>query len=154
MNIRKATMKDFERILELQIQLDETEIEFDSNLKEKQEIIDKEIESLKKRIRKRNTIFLVATNEENEIIGFIDGLLWDDAWYYNELVAFLDHICVDKKYRNNGYATKLLNEFEKIVKEKGAKYIRLLAFHHNMSAVSFYQKNGFSEYSMYYNKKL
>lgn len=154
MRIRKASIKDFESILKLQIQLDEEEIKYDTNLKTNQCMIDEGIEALKKRIRKRNNIFFVALDEEDEIVGFIDGMLWEDAWYYNEKVAYLGHICVDKKYRNKGYATMLLNEFEKIVKEKGAKHIRLLAFHENMSAVTFYKKNGFLEYSTYYNKKL
>lgn len=48
----------------------------------------------------------------------------------------------------------LLKQFEEIARQNGAKYVRLLAFHQNIPAISFYKNNGFNEYSIYYNKKL
>lgn len=91
-------------------------------------------------------------NDEDKVIGFIDGKVPDDEWWYKNKVAYLNHLCVDEKYRNNNIATTLLNIFEKDSKEKGAKYIRLLAFPKNEPAITFYMKNGFVEYSTYYNK--
>ena len=37
-------------------------------------------------------------------------------------------------------------------KEKGAKYIRILTFYNNKTAISFYKKHKYIEYSTYYNK--
>lgn len=48
----------------------------------------------------------------------------------------------------------LLKQFEETARQKGAKYVRLLVFHQNELAISFYRNNGFAEYSIYYNKKL
>jgi len=51
-------------------------------------------------------------------------------------------------------ALEVLKKFEETARQKGAHYVRLLAFHQNEPAISFYQNNGFAEYSTYYNKKL
>lgn len=154
MNIRRAVIEDFEGILNLQLQLEETEIQFDDNLREKCYATNKGMDKLKNRICDEKNIFYVAINRENTIIGFIDGRVPNDEWWYKETVAYLNHICVSKNYRRKGIAIALLQEFEKAVKNKDAKYIRVLAFSQNYPAISFYMKNGFIEYSTYYNKIL
>lgn len=154
MNIRKVSVDDFDEILELQLQLEDTEIVFDDNLKKHFYDTEKGRKRLKKRISDKNNIFFVATTDDNKIVGFIDGNIPEDEWWYIDEVVYLDHICVDSNYRKQGIGTMLLNEFVKAAKEKGAKHIRLLAFHNNKPAVSFYKGNSFVEYSMYYNKKL
>ena len=154
MKIRRVKKDDFDDILHLQLQLEDAEISFDANLKFHCYETTKGKEKIKKRINDNNNIFFVAVNEENKIIGFIDGKVPDDEWWYKKKVAYIDYLCVDEKNRNNRVATVLLNEFEKKAKEKGAKYIRLLAFPKNKPAINFYKKNGFSEYSTYYNKQL
>lgn len=76
-------------------------------------------------------------NENNKVIAFSDGNIPDDECY-----------------RNREIAKRLLKQFEETARQKGAKYVRLLAFHQNELAISFYRNNGFAEYSTYYNKKL
>lgn len=154
MNIRKVDMKDFDDILNLQLQLEDTEMKFDYNLKEKFYETAKGKEKLKNRIDNEKNIFYVVTNENDKVIAFIDGNIPDDEWWYKDTVAYLNHICVDNCYRNRGIARMLLNKFETTAVEKGAKYVRLLAFPQNKPAIFFYQKDGFTEYSVYYNKKL
>lgn len=152
MNIRKVNIDDFDDILNIQLQLEDTEINFDSNLKERCYQTDKGKEKLRNRINNENNIFYVAVDKNNKVIAFIDGNIPDDEWWYNERVAYLNHICVDKSYRNRGIAKMLLEKFEETAYQKGAKYIRLLTFNQNETAIFFYKNNGYSEYSTYYNK--
>lgn len=154
MNIRIPNIEDFDDILRLQVQLDNTELVFDTNLKDEQYSTDKGKEKLRNRINDKNIIFYVVTDESNKIIAFIDGSIPDDEWWYKEKVAYINHLCVDEKYRRQGIAKILLKEFEKVAKENDAKYIRLLAFPNNKPAISCYKNNGFSEYSTYYSKKI
>lgn len=92
--------------------------------------------------------------DDNKIVGFIDGNVPDDEWWYKKKVAYINHLCVASSYRKKGIATKLMVEFEKVAKELGTKYLRLLAFPNNKPAVTFYKKNGFLEYSTYYSKHI
>ena len=154
MNIRKVSIEDFDDILRLQLQLEDVEARFDCNLKERCYETNMGKEKLKNRINNQNNIFYVATDKENKIIGFIDGNIPNDEWWYKDTVAYLNHICIDKQYRNQGIGTTLLNQFEKEAKQKGAVYIRILAFYNNKLAISFYKGNNYIEYSTYYNKKI
>ncbi len=151
-NIRKAEISDFDGILKLQLELEDVEIEFDNNLKRHSYALDDGKEKLKNRIKNENIIFYVVINDKNEIIAFLDGRIPNDEWWYKHTVAYLDHICVNSDYRNIGIGTALLNRFEMEAKEKGAKYIRILTFYNNKTAISFYKKNKYIEYSTYYNK--
>lgn len=154
MDIRKVNEGDFDDILNLQLQLEDVEVNFDNNLKERCYETIKGKQKLKNRINDEKIIFYVAVNEKNKVIAFVDGNIPDDEWWYKDSVAYLNHICVDKDYRNLGIAKKLLKQFEKVAYKKGAKYVRLLTFYRNDLAIAFYKNNGFSEYSIYYNKKL
>ena len=44
---------------------------------------------------------------------------------------------------NKGIGTYMLNEAERIAKERGGDYLRLLVVDYNIPAISFYEKNGY-----------
>ena len=75
MNIRKGTMKDYDSILKLLTQMEEVEVQLDSNLRIGYFNTDEGKNSTKKALRKRNVIFLVAEDDNNCVIGFIFGKL-------------------------------------------------------------------------------
>lgn len=154
MNIRKAKIGDYEQIMELYQQLYDAEKIFDSNLDNEYKMLEsnKQIKKIKKRIKSRNNIFLVAEKDE-EIIGLIDGYLIDSDCY-KEKVGYLNHLCVDRKYRRKGVALALIEMFKKYMKKIDVSYIKLNAFSDNLSAVNLYKKLGFKEYSIYYQSKL
>ncbi len=152
-NIRKAKKGDFDKILKLAKELYEAELPFDKNLKKNYYNNKKEIKDLKKSISSRKKTFLVA-QQDDDIIGYVDGYLIDKEETYIEKVAYLDHLCVSKKYRKQGIGKILIDEFTKIMKEKSAKFIKLNAFENNVPAVSLYKKENFKEYSIYYMKEI
>ena len=59
MNIRKVNKEDFDDILNLQLQLEVTEILFDCNLKERCYETNKGKEKLKNRINNEKNIFML-----------------------------------------------------------------------------------------------
>lgn len=115
--IRKATIDDFEPIQRLNLQIEEAEISFDSNLLEDCMLKEKGIKLLKKSLKDKKITHFVAIID-NEIVGCIEGEVLD-AWYYKEKVGFLSHLCVDKKYRRRGIGTKLLERFTNEMKLQG-----------------------------------
>ena len=152
MNIRKVNINDYEDIVNLYKQLFDSEKKFDDNIVRTYKIDEKEEKRIKKSIKSRKGIFLVA-EIDNKIVGLIDGYIMESI-YYNEKISYLAHLCVDEKYRNKEIGSKLIEEFSEISKKKGAKYITLSAFEKNIHATNLYNKHGFESYSVYYMKKM
>lgn len=73
----------------------------------------------------------------NKVIGSIFGA-------FNGRRAWIYHLCVDKKYRNKKYGSKLLQTAIDALKQKGATKIVLGVGIDNLKTVSFYEKNGFT----------
>ena len=152
MKIRSAKIDDCDAITSLYKQLYDTEKAFDDNLINEYIIDDKQLKSIRKKIKSRKEIFLVAEMDQ-KIVGVIDGYIIDSI-HYKEKVSFLEHLCVDKKYRKKRIATELIQEFSNKSKEKGATYIKLYAFEKNSNAIKLYNKLGFVESTILYNKKI
>lgn len=53
---------------------------------------------------------------------------------------------------NKGIGTYMLKEAERIAKERGGEYLRLLVVDYNTPAISFYEKNGYRKVEGYYVK--
>ena len=153
MVIRRATIDDFNGVLELQLQLEDAECVFDSNLVKRFYSTKAGLEKLKKRFENEDVVILVAV-DDSRIIGFIDGSIPNNEAWYIEPIASIGHICVDKDNRRRGIATKLLDSFIDIAKSKNFKSVRLNAFPKNEPAISFYTKKGFDVYSSCYSKDL
>jgi len=156
MIIRKAKRSDIDEIIKIADQLRKAEAPLDKTKNIKlnsylsEEYKKKELEY----IASRKKIFLVAVIDE-KIVGYVNGYVFENSdIYYKKPVAYLDCLCVDKSVRKQGIGQSLIDEFTKMVKERGVKYIKLNAFENNIPAVSLYKKLGYEEYSVYYMKKI
>ncbi len=99
---------------------------------------------------------LILRDENEQIIGGILGEF--PGWYRLNINIFW----IDEKYRKAGWGTKMLQEAEKIAREKGCKIILLDTY--SFQAPGFYIKNGYEVYATlddfpeghkkYYLKKL
>jgi len=78
-------------------------------------------------------------NADNEIIGGIRGTYNISGWLY------INALWVDKNYRNQGYATLLMQRMENEAKEKGCKnsYLNTIAF----QAPEIYVKLGYKKFA-------
>ncbi len=150
--IRNAKTSDFDAIHSLHLELERAELPFDSNLKENCYLDKRCIDRIKKDLNSKYVKYIVAVVHD-KIVGFLAGEVLD-RWFYKEKVAYLSYLCVDPSFRNNGIAQLLLNKFENMMRDNGVKYVRLNTFTRNKSAIGFYLKNGFDEYSIYYQKEI
>lgn len=87
MIIRKAEKKDFDSILKLQFELEDTECKFDPNLIERCYGTNEGHKKLLERIKSKTQVFLVAESN-NEIVGFIDGRIMDEAYGIKRKLVF------------------------------------------------------------------
>ena len=83
----------------------------------------------------RKTLFLIKSDK---IIGELSYFKYKDT-------IILNNLKVEKNYRNNGYASDLLNEIERI--NYNIKVFKLCAWEqtHNPFLVNFYNKFGYKE---------
>jgi len=101
------------------------------------------------------TINRVTKGSNGEILAGINSILY--CWN----CLSIDVLWVKEEFRKNGYGSALLNEVEKIAKEKGCKLVHLDTF--DFQAKDFYLKHGYevfgvlddcpSEHKHYYMKK-
>lgn len=97
----------------------------------------------------------VIKGEDGDIIAGINSVLY--CWN----CLYIDVLWVKAEFRKYGYGSALLNEVEKIAKEKGCKLIHLDTF--DFQAKDFYIKHGYEvfgvledcpeEHKRYYMKK-
>ncbi|MBU5590147.1 GNAT family N-acetyltransferase [Clostridium sp. MSJ-4] len=97
----------------------------------------------------------VIKNLEGDIIAGINSVLY--CWN----CLYIDVLWVKEDSRKDGYGSALLNEVEKIAKEKGCELVHLDTF--DFQAKDFYLKHGYevfgvlddcpSEHKRYYMKK-
>lgn len=94
-----------------------------------------------------NSHFIIAKNENNEIIGFAGlKIIIDEADIMN--------IVVKKRYRNNGIGSILLENLISYSKSLNLKTVTLEVNDHNLSAIRLYDKFNFDHIGIrkkYYN---
>lgn len=105
------------------------------------------IETIK---NKKNNLVLVA-EVKKEIAGFLIAESWESKRY-----SYLNDLYVVKSFRKKGIAYLLMNEYEKICKNKKMRNIIYLVNTKNKKMQIFSKKIGYSKgYSFYfYEKKL
>ncbi len=88
-----------------------------------------------------NSISLVA-KENEKIVGFIIGRIHVER---KSLIGHILTIDISPAHRRKGIAVKLLQEIERIFKEKGVKVCHLEVREDNVAALSLYQKSGYKK---------
>ncbi|MBU4242510.1 MAG: GNAT family N-acetyltransferase [Nanoarchaeota archaeon] len=120
MEIRSYQDKDFldlERILK---KTDLYEEEFDQR------------ENYKHQIEYDSKSILVAT-EGDKVLGGVISL-------YNPFASFIFHLCVNPEYQNKGIGTKLMDEAEKNLLERGVAIPVIYVDKENEKVTNFYKK--------------
>jgi N-acetylglutamate synthase-like GNAT family acetyltransferase len=86
----------------------------------------------------RENILLVATID-NIIVGFLYAKIVSKTW------CILDNLVVDKKNREEGIGSLLIEELYKILKSKKINYVQILEEIHHKKTREFWKKKGFKE---------
>lgn len=93
-----------------------------------------------------NYIFLCA-EENGKVIGTIQGIICDEL--YGDCAPFLvmENFVIAEEYRGKGIGRQLLNELEKIGKEKKCSQIIFITEADRINTVEFYERVGFNSTS-------
>ena len=142
MVIRKADIKDLQRIQELNNELFELELaNFDKYLIKGWPLSDEGKKYFENAIKES---FVVVAEIDNRVIGYLLGEE-SNIPYYNFKIAELCNMCIDSNYRKQGIGNALYKEFERFYKEQGITHFIVTASFKNESAKAFYKKMGFEE---------
>ena len=149
MNIRRATLKDLQRIQELNNELFELELEnFDKYLI-KGWPLSSEGKAYFENAIKNN--FVIVAEIDNKVVGYLLGEE-SDIPYYDFKIAELCNMCIDSNYRRLGIGNALYKEFERFYKEQGITHFMVTASFKNENAKNFYKKMGFDEANSTFTK--
>ena len=96
-------------------------------------------ETIKKLIS--NNKVLVIKNQEKVIASVI--LEENFEYIKNQKYYRLSYFGVLKEYRRMGYANRIFEKVEELIKENDIKYLELVSGNHRKAAHYFYQSNGF-----------
>lgn len=148
--IKSATIEDLKRVQELNLMLFEKEYaEFDSTLNCKWTFSEDGTEYFKGRITEDDGCVFVAIVDD-EIVGYLAGGFINNKKTYRVLPnsAELENMFVLDKCRGMGIGSKLYQAFVDWNKLKDVKRLRVSASAQNVAGISFYKKNGFSDYDL------
>ena len=98
-----------------------------------------EHKSIEKMIKKCK-VFVIK--KEGKVIASVSV---EDRFEYvkNQKYYYLSYLGVLKEYRRNGYATKLFEKIEELIKENNVKYIELTSGNQRRQAHYFYKSKAF-----------
>jgi len=148
MEIRKATMQDFEEVLKIKLESKQEERSINKELKPVEEVKEYYKGYLRNDLsRDWRAIFIAIEN--NKVIGLITGKIYRTlkiAGY--ERCGYISNLYVKEEFRKKGIAEKLVEEATAWFKRKGAVKISLEIYEINDKAVNLYHKLGFKNYSV------
>lgn len=147
MKIRKATIKDIQRIAELGIEYGKYEHSLDSSVK-----IDTLNEEKRMTLKffKDKEIEWFVLEDDSKVVGFVSLSVERRAKVKR---AVFHTIFVEKEYRGKGEGTRLLKHALDYLKKKGCVSIRSFAYPKNKKAAEYYKKLGFDVSLGYYLSK-
>ena len=142
MLIRKATLKDLQRIQELNNELFDLELaNFDKYLIKDWPLSNEGKLYFENAIKES---FVIVAEIDNKVVGYLLGEE-SNIPYYNFKIAELCNMCIDSNYRKQGIGNALYKEFENSFNEQGITHFIVTASFKNESAKAFYEKMGFEE---------
>ena len=152
-NIRKATNKDLNKIMELIKDVTDYHYKIDKYYKpfSKYKGLDKYTED---QLKDKNVKILVA-EEDGKIIGRIVGAIIKAPPYITpKKIGNIDDTFIKNDYRHKAVGKKLLNELLKWFKEKKVKHIELSVDARNEIGIRAWKKFGFYDYRIEMRKDL
>ena len=154
MRIRRALSKDITRVKELLFQVNL--IHHNGRPDIFKYGTEKYTENQLKEIFTNNsTPVFVATNENDEVIGYVFCIIQqnkNDNILTDIKTLYIDDLCVDEKYRREHIGTTLLNYVFDYAKQTGCYNVTLNVWNLNQDALNFYIHNGMIPLKIYVEK--
>lgn len=154
MEIREATIKDFDEILKIKLEAKEEEREFNQFLKPVRDVKEHYEKYLRNDLASEWRAVFIAENN-SKLIGLVVGKIYRTLKISGyERSGYISNVYIKKEFRRKGIACKLVEEVIKWFKQRGATNITLEIYKSNKAAISLYHKFGFLEYYIMLKKKI
>jgi ribosomal protein S18 acetylase RimI-like enzyme len=161
MIIRKATIKDTEKLAELYYEFYSTHKEMGKfwlpnwapkNAKNFGDfVMAKEVmkhlkdEAIDAVTKYKSTSLFIA-EENKQVVGFVSFYIEKNiSWFRVKKYGFIDEVCVFKNFRGRGIARKLVDFAENYLKKKGIKYAMLKTSLENKNSRSTWEHLGYKK---------
>ncbi len=151
MKIRKATLKDFEKLKKIRAEFFLLEASTDERLN--RGFVKRGLPiSLGKSLRCKDEIHFVA-EEKGEFIGYSAvEITNNNGWVRYKKQGHLYNLYVLPKYQGKRIGTLLLKKSLEWFKEKNIKDLKILAYTWNTRAQKLYRKHGYTDYMLMMKK--
>jgi ribosomal protein S18 acetylase RimI-like enzyme len=154
LNIKKATQKDFNKILKLKLESKEEERKYNDELEPVRKVKKHYAEYLKNDLKSNWRAVFMAI-EDRQIVGFATVKIYRTLHICGyERCGFISNVFIKKECRKQGVAKKLIDQIIKWLKENDATKVSLELYQGNIPALNLYHKLGFKKYSIKMKKKI
>ena len=102
---------------------------------------------------KNNRSIIAICEINSKRIGYL-WMSFSNIENYNFIIAEIEDIYIEEKWRKRGYGLKLMNYAENKSKESGANVLRSGTGFCNIASKNLHNKAGFAPYRIEYEKKL
>ena len=148
MEIKKATLDDFEEVLELKLKLKEFERELNKNLPSLSQVKQYYEKYLRKYLSSENSAVFIAL-EENKPVAMISAKIYQALpTQKSEIRGYLSNLYVEEEFRRHGIGKKLMEKAIEWIKSKNAKTVRGEIYKENILSLNLARSLGFIEYSI------
>ena len=139
--ITKGTVDDFEDIYNL---LCELWLNYNLNKNDFMKMFLEDLETGK--------YFLLA-KINNDVVGLISMSIRNGYEYGGKTGTIMEFI-INKDFQGKGIGKQLMNSIQELAKEQSCKVVELICAKHRTQAHSVYNKNGFENTALYFNKEM
>ena len=104
-----------------------------------------------------DNIQIFVVENENIIIGYAVGEIFEESMNSDNgtgRMGLFDELYLDEVAQGHGLGQKLLDNVMEWFQEKDIKRVKLHAYSWNENAIKMYERNGFKEYAVSYEKFL
>ena len=146
--LREANINDAKVMDDLLTLLVLDEAKYDNNID-----TNFKVDKYYKNFIERDNNIAYVYEEDNKIIGYIDGQIVSDGTEKHKGCK-ISALYVLEEYRGKGIATKLIEQFIKSAKDNKCYDIEIGVMYENKVAKQLYKKFGFKEFKEVLDKKL
>ena len=154
MEIRKATINDFEQIKDIKLKAKASEAKYNTSLRPLRENRERYFSYLRNDLANQDRVVLIVINRD-EPIGMITGRIHQTLFIkIRRQEGRISNLFVLPGHRKRGIATELVRELLKWFREKKIKDVRLAVHSGNVPPLEMFSKLRFQEYLIEFKKTL
>lgn len=148
MEIKQATMDDFDELFKLKLESREEARQFNEKLVATNEVADRYESYLKKDLSNEWRAVFIAV-EDGKIVGMVLGKIFRSMYIQgHERLGYISNLYVKKGFRKKGLGKKLTQAVIDWFKSKEAVALTLEVYEKNKAALNLYHKLGFKNHSV------